>query len=278
MDERKTFLAENRWPIIFTLLVLVVGTATLYVQGYFERGGDVKVNPAVFREMKLKLLFEGSDPELLAYIPPRRLSSYPTIMGDPVPDDDSMVLGYEEARDMTSESNITMSDAIWGFTINDFLGEKIRVSGMLKKTGTLLDMMHILPQERFKKFGPGESIEVKLNEEKMPKFFYYINAENSNWPKDVKFAQGSEKYFKSQKADKKLITVNLGNINVQVTENKTYVPLVLGSKEAKMMREEKIFSEVGDKIDDFFGKRVVVVGILNQTDTVLDMFHYLPAE
>jgi hypothetical protein len=49
----------------------------------------------------------------------------------------------------------------------------------------------------------------------------------------------------------------------------------LGGKEAEMMIKEKMFSNVGDKIEDFFGKPVFIAGILEPTNTTLDMLHYM---
>lgn len=43
----------------------------------------------------------------------------------------------------------------------------------------------------------------------------------------------------------------------------------------KMMRGEKIFSQEGDLLDDLLGSRVIVAGVLPETGTVLDDFHYV---
>lgn len=271
-----TFLFEDKRWIAFTVIVLVLGTGSLYTRGYFQND-KTRINPLTFSEMELKIVFDDLEPEFLAYIPSERLSSFDTMIGEPVPETYSAVLGYDEAKEMVSESNITISEALWGYTINDFLGGEIKVSGILKKTNSLLDMMHIFSKEKFDGFAPGEKIYVKLTEDKMPKFFYYINSENSNWPKDIEFAQGEKRDFESRIAYKEIIDFNLGNFNIRGDENKTYAPLVLGSEEANMMLKEKIFINVGDKIENLFGRRVFVAGILKPTNTTLDMLHYIPA-
>ena len=52
--------------------------------------------------------------------------------------------------------------------------------------------------------------------------------------------------------------------------------LVLGYNEAKMMRENKLFSRVGDTIPNFFGSSTIkIVGILKPTGTLLDSYHFL---
>ncbi|OGG04866.1 copper-translocating P-type ATPase [Candidatus Gottesmanbacteria bacterium RBG_16_52_11] len=52
--------------------------------------------------------------------------------------------------------------------------------------------------------------------------------------------------------------------------------MVLGTKEAAMMREEKLFTNIGDTIDDFFGIRSMkIVGILAQTESPVDSYHFI---
>ena len=57
-----------------------------------------------------------------------------------------------------------------------------------------------------------------------------------------------------------------------------YYPVILGSQEADTMREEKLFSDTGDTIKGFFGKNVVIVGILDETSTGLDWIHITPLQ
>lgn len=50
--------------------------------------------------------------------------------------------------------------------------------------------------------------------------------------------------------------------------------VILGAKEAAMMKEEGLIKGVGSEISDFFGlPKLVVVGILAPTGTILDEFH-----
>jgi hypothetical protein len=50
--------------------------------------------------------------------------------------------------------------------------------------------------------------------------------------------------------------------------------VVLGVKEAMMMREEKLFTKTGDEITNLFGaSKVKISGILAETGTVLDYYH-----
>jgi hypothetical protein len=51
--------------------------------------------------------------------------------------------------------------------------------------------------------------------------------------------------------------------------------IIIGSLEADMMIEEKLFSRPGDTINDLFGMNIVVGGILVPTGTFADDFHFL---
>ena len=39
------------------------------------------------------------------------------------------------------------------------------------------------------------------------------------------------------------------------------------------MREEEVFNNIGDPIKDFYGKNVVVVGIMEKLENVFDTIH-----
>jgi len=274
--EQKSIITEYVKPIVFTILVLAVGTALLYQQGYFSV--NQRLNPMIFGDMKVKIIFEGNTPEFVGYIPDDKLIQIPALAGDQIPQQDSMVLGYDEARDMAQENNITASQAIFGYAVDEeFLGGEIKVTGMLKKTGTILDMMHILPKRKYDSLPEGQRIDVKYTEDKMPKFFYYINPDGSNWPANLAFASGGLENFRPRRVDRQIIDLSAYGLNIHMNQNKTYQPLVLGSQEAKMMLDEKLITGVGDRLDGFFGGDAYVAGILNPTGTSLDMLHYMPA-
>jgi len=269
-------IEEHIRSLAFTLLVLAAGTAAMYQEGYFTK--TQMLNPMIFGDMAMKIVFEGDNPEFLAYAPAEKLSAVPTLTGEPAPDGDTLVLGYSEAKDMSEENKITAAQAIFGYDVDEaFLGSGMTVTGMLKRTGTPMDMMHIVSKERFDSIPPGERIDVKYTEDKMPKFFYYINPDGTNWPKKTTFAMGSSLDYQRFRNEKTVANITLGGLDLHINNEKDYLPLVLGSTEAKMMIDEKIFSKPGDRIDGFFGKNVVIAGVLEPTGTVLDMFHYMPA-
>jgi hypothetical protein len=276
MEQKKLF-GDYIKPVIFTMLLLIFGSVVLYQQGYFSKGQVV--SPMIFGDMEIKVVFEDGKPELVAYIPQSKLSMIPSVMGDPVPLGDSMVLGYYEGKYMSEENKISGEQAIFGFEVNEeFLGGKAFVTGMLRKTDTIIDMMHILPKDRFDAIQPAEEIDVKFTEDRMPKFFYYIEPDSTNWPNGINFSMGGLAEYEQMKNESTIVTLNIGGLDLHINQNKTYLPLVLGSEEAKMMMDEGLFSKTGDKLEGFFGKNVVIAGVLKPTGTVLDMFHYMPAE
>lgn len=59
---------------------------------------------------------------------------------------------------------------------------------------------------------------------------------------------------------------------------KKYQPIYIGSAEAKIMISEKLFQKEGDRMDNFFGNNVIVAGILPETKTILDNFHFVGSD
>ena len=52
--------------------------------------------------------------------------------------------------------------------------------------------------------------------------------------------------------------------------------MIIGSKEAQMMKNERLISKVGDSLTNFFGlPSVKIVGILAPTNTLLDEIHIM---
>lgn len=275
--EKKGFFEENRRWIAFTIVIIAAGAMALYPQGYF-REEQTRISPQIYREMQIKLLFEGLEPKLVAYAPETRLARLPTLVGDSVPKDDSMVLGFEEARMMATDRDISASEALWGYKLEGFFGLSFNVAGTLRKTGSILDMVHFVAKEKFGQLPAGQTIMIKLTGERMPKLFYAINPGNGNWPQGISYLEKVDGEIKPVYSQKTYVNLMLGGIDFKLAENKTYLPLVLGSEEAAMMKEERLFNGPGDTIENFFGKDVYIAGILNPTNTSLDMLHYLPAD
>jgi hypothetical protein len=84
----------------------------------------------------------------------------------------------------------------------------------------------------------------------------------------IAFADGYAKLFIAPTQYEKDIKMEEGRFSLLPNE------VVIGYEEAKMMKEEKLFTKVGDEIENFFGlPKVKVVGILAKTNTAIDNYH-----
>ncbi|MDD5463630.1 MAG: heavy metal translocating P-type ATPase [Candidatus Moranbacteria bacterium] len=102
----------------------------------------------------------------------------------------------------------------------------------------------------------------------------------------------AESFKVSKEMNTKLFyVISDGNVPVKLQKNiasdsfgavtiggKKYLPIYIGSAEAKLMTSEKLFQKEGDRLDNFFGNNVIVAGILPETKTVLDNFHFVGAD
>lgn len=120
------------------------------------------------------------------------------------------------------------------------------------------DPANILLQEKFYIQKNSLAIIEIIKEPNSVKLFYFINENNS--PKEF------NNYFNKNSFDKEFIN------------GKIYSSLYIGSKEAKMMINKKLFKNIGDTISNLFGNDFVVKGILPETNSVLDNMHFVDKE
>ena len=166
-----------------------------------------------------------------------------------------MIIGSEEAKMMMDEKIFSKV----GDSITDFFGlPSVKIVGILKPTGTIIDNYHIFDNQTYSRLPSTAEIKTVATAEGASKLFYKMNA--SNIP---------EKYNSIITSD------DLGSVRIG---GKIYRPVFIGSVEAKMMMDEKLFSNEGDTIDDFFGNRVIIARILPETKTSLDNLHYVTSE
>jgi hypothetical protein len=166
-----------------------------------------------------------------------------------------MVIGAAEAEMMRKEGLFSGA----GDPINGLFGIDTSVGGILEQTNTSIDDTHFLGHKQFEALNAEEGrVFVKLNEQRMPKLFYRKQAGEST-PLNIELAEG-----------------DLSNYRATEIDGTIYHPLLIGASEAKMMRDEKLFQKTGDTIKGFFGRDVIVVGIIRQTNTSLDMMHVIP--
>jgi hypothetical protein len=163
--------------------------------------------------------------------------------------DNEMVIGYDEAMMMKKENLIKNT----GDSLTNFFGlPSVKVVGILKPTGTLIDNYHFVNYATLAKMTSTAKISYVAEKEIM-KIFYFDTA--SNTPEKLK---NNIQSFEP---------INLGA--------KKYLPIYIGSTEAKMMIEKKLISKTGNTIDNLFGNDVIIAGILPETKTVLDMMHFV---
>lgn len=92
--------------------------------------------------------------------------------------------------------------------------------------------------------------------------------------------EGVQKLFYYQPTGEQLnlqlIEGNMGEYKLHSIGGQMYYPLIVGYEEAKIMRSEGLFNNLGDPIKNFFGKNVVVVGVMQRNGGALDFAHVMP--
>jgi hypothetical protein len=141
-----------------------------------------------------------------------------------------------------------------------FFGIKTKVQGVLQMTDTPIDDFHFLSEKQYLELkGKEGKLFIKISSEDIPKLFYKYDGNDTSLRFNLSEGSMNDYHF------------------IEI-DGKTYVPIIFGAKEAEMMKEEKIFSKTGDRIEGFFGTNAVVIGIIEPTDTALDMIHLMPLD
>lgn len=163
--------------------------------------------------------------------------------------ENEMIIGYDEAMMMKSESLIKGADD----TLTNFFGlPSVKVVGILEQTGTLMDKYHFVNNITLAKITSVADVRF-VAEKEIIKSFYAITP--SSTPEKLK--------------------TNIQGFDPIILGGKRYLPVYIGSEETKMMIEKKLLSKVGDTIDNFFGNNIIVASILPETKTFLDTMHYV---
>ncbi|MEI7890808.1 MAG: heavy metal translocating P-type ATPase [bacterium] len=163
--------------------------------------------------------------------------------------DGEILIGFEDGMDMKKGGEISGA----GDIVKDVFGvDELKVSGILNSTGTLVDGWHLVNNKTFSSMEPATELKF-VAENEIIKGFYFVDG--NNVPEKIK--------------------ENIGSFEPVVIGNKKYLPIYIGSTEAKMMIEKKLITKVGDTINDLFGNDVIVAGILPETKTILDELHFV---
>jgi hypothetical protein len=92
----------------------------------------------------------------------------------------------------------------------------------------------------------------------------------------IKFNGDMAKFFitSDRKPGYGLVEGSWDAYKIQNFGGRLYYPIVLGYDEAMEMKMEGLFTVSGDRIEDFFGKRVFIAGILQKRGNAADMLHF----
>ncbi len=251
------FINENKTAIAFAaVLMLVVSAAYFYFGAPGAGGMNGAGSTAIYDGMRYRVAYaEDGAMKLFALAKNNQLAAFMPAEGNNLPEENSIVIGAGEAKMMLDEKLITGA----GSRLKGFFGINTTVEGILKKTGQPADMLHFLSATQFAKIEGNEGVVYsRLTAKKEPKMFFVYDLKDEP-PFKLQFAEGKIRDFVSYTDD----------------DGGKVCPLIVGADEAKMMRDEKLFSSVGDRLEGFFGNTVEVVGILGKTNTSMDMFHFV---
>jgi len=252
------FINENKSAIAFAAgLMFIVSAAYFYLgaPGAMGMGGST----AIYESMRYKVAYaENGDMELYALAKNNQLSKFAASEGNPVPEEYSMVLGYLEGNAMKNEKEISGP----GSRLKNLFGINTSIEGILKKTGQPMDMLHFLSPTQFSKIDGKEGVVFsRLSAKKEPKMFFVYDLKDKP-PFSLKLAEGSMNNF----------------VTTADEDGGKVCPVIVGADEAKMMRSENLFKIAGDRINGFFGNNVEIVGVLEKTNSSIDMFHFVSAD
>jgi len=249
------FMSENKQPVLFTALLIGAISVAYFYAGAPGSVGMNGASTAIYDGMRYKVAYSDEDLELYALAKNNQISKFMASEGNSIPEENTTVLGSFEGSAMKEEKEISGP----GSRLRNLFGINTTVEGILKKTGQPADMLHFLSPTQFAKIAGKEGVVFsRLTAKKEPKMFFVYDTDDKP-PFQLKIAEGKIKNFVSY-------TDENGN---------KICPLIVGADEAKMMRGEKLFSSVGDRLEGFFGNTVEVVGVLEKTNTSVDMFHFV---
>jgi hypothetical protein len=256
MNVMVDIIKKQKLSIIVTAAVLLVGSLYYFVWGTPYPGMTyVYRDIAVYRDIELKADYKDGALKVFAVANPTALAAYRTAQGDSVPGDNTIVIGSAEAAMMRREGLFKEP----GDTITGLFGIDPVVGGVLKRTFGLMDDMHFVSKSEYDKMeGEEDRVFIAVKDNKSPKLFYVLPV-GENPPIKLSFVEGSHSDY-----------------TVREIDGRQYYPVILGSGEAAMMKSERLFKKPGDTIDGFFGKDVVIVGVLAKTNTIIDMAHISP--
>lgn len=259
----KRNLALNLAPFVMALMFSFVffefarlssGMAT---ESTVAIAANQQTNPQL-KEIAAKIVSQGETKVNFAEGNPKlfkdaTLANYPQLVlanGKSTLNDNEIIIGSKEAS-LMKEAGLIKGV---GDTVNNFFGiDQVKVAGILKETGTVLDDYHFVNGETFNQLNSSAKIKATIASDGSYKLFYLT----SFIPEKISNVVPTDGFS----------TVYIGG--------KQYTPVYIGSDEAEMMIKEKLFKKDGDVIEGFFGNNAIVSAVLPKTNTVLDQVHFV---
>lgn len=260
---KEGFFSNKKFPLTITILLLLIGSViyfTIDSQKIMDKKENVNVSTVasgVYKNILIKAAYtKEGQLKVFAQNENNKLAKLKAYEGNPIPETDSIVIGYDEAKMMKEEKLFNKT----GDQIKGLFGTNVKIEGVLEKEDSPIDDFHFVSLQTISKIdGDFDRMYIKVNSDGVPKLFYRLNVDEI--PKfNITLKEGK---FQDYNAIHEIV-------------GEAYYPMMVGSKEAKMMKEEKLFSKPGDIIKDFFGKNVVIVGVMTETNSSLDMVHITP--
>jgi hypothetical protein len=242
-------------PLMITLLLLVNGTFFYFYLNNGGMGGSKISGEELYPILNNLSLKSAYTPEgqlkIFAFAPVDSILEIEAEEGTNIPSQ-QIIIGYDEAMMMKEEKLFSKV----GDNLTNLFGLNTTIGGILEPTGTILDNIHLLDYHQYSLVNGEEGkIFFKQNSDGEVKQFYYYESNDQ-----LRF---------------NLIEGNLSSYRETSMAGNVYYPLILGHHEATLMKKEKLFKKTGDTISDFFGKDVVIVGVIEETNTSIDNMHLI---
>lgn len=169
--------------------------------------------------------------------------------GSNILDENGVIIGNMEAQMMIQEWLIKW---VWDTLYNFFGLEKVTITGILEKTDTALDEVHILDSKNYEKIlWDAESLLYLPTQDNLGIRTFYLY-ENKNIPK----------IFES-------------DIDLKNSFSWEYLNMYLWFLDAQMMKDLWILNNVWETLDNFFGNKVIYTKKLKRTYSAYDMMHFV---
>lgn len=248
--KNSSFISENKSSIAFTFIFMIVVSVVYFVFA----PKDVMATESeedLFENARFKVAF-GIDGDMNIFVNTKNnmLSTFKVAKGNPIPEENSIVIGNNQVNLLKKQGKFSKADT----HLINYFGINVTVEGVLSKRNDMIDDLNFLSSNQF------DNVDGELNTvfSKMGKLFFTLSLKDSK-NSSFKFAQGS-----------------ISGYNTHNLDGRTYYPIILGYREAKTMKEEKLFSNTGDQLRNFFGKNFIVVGVLKETNTSMDWLYFVP--